>query len=310
MKKILITGASGLLGINLALTAHAGGYDVTGITLEEGIHGTPFEMLRLDLTQPGTIMEVIQDSRPDTIINCVALTDVDLCEQIPEKAKLVNTWIPEMLAKETAMRHIQLVQISTDAVFDGSSGNYSEDDPVSPQNVYADTKLAGEYAVLEKDKNALVCRVNFYGWSISGRRSLAEWFFNKFSQGESVKGFTDAFFSPLLATDLAEIILRLIEHRSCGLFHVVNPEAISKYAFGLALAEKFGFDRSLLTPASVKEAGFKAARSPNLNLNPGKLIKELGVNLPGQQMEMEKFHQQYLEGYPLLLRKYSSVSSS
>jgi dTDP-4-dehydrorhamnose reductase len=307
MKKILITGASGLLGINLALSAQARGYDVTGVTLEEGIQGIPFKMYRLDLTQPGVIHNTIQDSSPDVIINCVALTDVDRCEQIPEVARLVNTRIPEALATETADRPIKLVHISTDAVFDGKRGSYKENDPVSPQNVYASTKYAGETAVIENDKNALVCRVNFYGWSISGQRSLAEWFFNKYSLGEPVKGFTDAIFSPFLATDLADTLIKLIEHRSTGLFHVVNPQSISKYEFGLALAEMFGFNKSLITPASIKDSGLAAARSPNLNLDPGKLIKELGESLPNQQVEMEKFHQQYLDGYPQRLKSYASL---
>ncbi len=307
MKKLLITGASGLLGINLALSAQARGYDVTGVTLEKGIRGIPFKMYHLDLTQPGVIHQTIQDTNPDVIINCVALTDVDRCEQIPEVARQVNSWIPEALAMETVRRPIKLVHISTDAVFDGDRGSYTENDPVSPPNVYASTKYAGETAVMENDNNALVCRVNFYGWSISGRRSLAEWFFNKFTLGEPVKGFTDAIFSPLLATDLAVTLLKLIEHLSVGLFHVVNPQSISKYAFGLALAEMFGFNKSLITPASIKDSGLAAARSPNLNLDPGKLIRELGESLPNQQVEMERFHQQYLDGYPQRLKSYASI---
>jgi dTDP-4-dehydrorhamnose reductase len=305
MKRILITGASGLLGINLALIAQMRGFDVTGITLDESIKGTPFELRCLDLTQPGVIQKAIDDIHPDIIINCVALTDVDHCEQIPEDARRVNAQIPEELAMETSNRGIKLMQISTDAVFDGMHGNYLESDPASPQNVYASTKHTGELAVLETDRKALVCRVNFYGWSISGHRSLAEWFFNKFSRGEPVKGFTDAIFSPLLATDLSEILLRLIKIGSCGLFHVVNPQSISKYDFGLALAEHFDFDRSLITPASLMDAGFTAARSPKLNLNAGKLIKELGESPPDQNIEMLRFHKQYLDGYPQRLRLFS-----
>jgi dTDP-4-dehydrorhamnose reductase len=308
MKKILVTGASGLLGINLALTSQAHGYDITGITLEEGIRETPFGLHRLDLTQPGVIQQVIEDIHPDVIINCVALTDVDRCEQIPDDARRVNALIPEVLARETAGRAIKLVHISTDAVFDGKRGNYTETDPVSPQNVYAATKHAGETAVLGIDPEALVCRVNFYGWSISGRRSLAEWFFNKFSSGESVKGFTDAIFSPLLATDLAGILLKLIELGSHGLFHVVNSQSISKYEFGLALAEQFGFHRQLISPASLQDAGLKAARSPNLNLDPSKLIREIGESMPDQPTEMLRFHEQYLGGYPQRLKLFSAAS--
>jgi dTDP-4-dehydrorhamnose reductase len=309
MKKLLITGASGLLGINLALTAQARGYDVAGITLEEGLHGIPFTMHRLDLTQPGVIQNVIRDVNPDIIINCVALTDVDRCEQIPEEARRVNTVLPETLARATASQHIKFVQISTDAVFDGKQGDYSESDPVSPLNVYASTKVAGESAVLEQDITALVCRVNFYGWSISGRRSLAEWFFNKLSQDEPVKGFSDAIFSPLLATDLAEILFKLVEHDSCGLYHVVNPQSVNKYSFGLALAEQFGLNKNLISPASLKDAGLAATRSLNLNLNPGKLIKELGIIVPDQKVEMSRFHQQYLDGYPQRLNSFSLSKS-
>lgn len=305
MKKILITGASGLLGINLALTTRARGYEVIGITLEPGIQGTPFEMMRLDLTQPGVIGKVIKDVHPDIIINCVALTDVDRCEQIPDDALRVNAGLPEALAHETSRRTIKLVQISTDAVFDGKSGGYTEEDPVSPQNVYAKTKHAGEIAILNTDSRALVCRVNFYGWSISGRRSLAEWFFNKFTQGEPVKGFIDAIFSPLLATDLAGLLLALIERDSRGLFHVVNPQSISKYDFGVALAKRFGFNTSLITPTTMQNAGLAAVRSPNLNLDTKKLSMELGEQLPDQATELLRFHQQYLDGYPQQLNSFS-----
>jgi dTDP-4-dehydrorhamnose reductase len=306
LKKVLITGASGLLGINLALTTQARGYEVTGVTLESGIEGTPFKMIRLDLMQPGVIEKVIEDVHPDIIINCVALTDVDRCEQIPDDALRVNAGLPEALARETLRHTIKLVQISTDAVFDGKSGKYKEEDPASPQNVYARTKHAGEIAVLNTDSQALVCRVNFYGWSISGRRSLAEWFFNKFTQGEAVNGFTDAIFSPFLATDLAGILLALIERDSRGLFHVVNPQSISKYDFGLALAERFGFDTSLITPTSIQNSGLSAVRSPNLNLDTEKLSKELDEKLPDQQTELLRFHQQYLDGYPQQLKNFSA----
>ena len=309
MRKVLITGASGLLGINLALTTRARGYEVVGITLEPGIHGIPFEMMRLDLTQPGVVEKVVDDVHPDIIINCVALTDVDHCEQIPEDALRVNAALPEMLARESPRHKIKLVQISTDAVFDGKKGGYKEEDPVSPPNVYAKTKHAGEVAVLNSDEQALVCRVNFYGWSISGRRSLAEWFFNKFTLGEPVKGFTDAIFSPFLASDLAGILLALIEQDSRGLFHVVNPQSISKYDFGVALAQRFGFNTSLITPTSIQNAGLAAVRSPNLKLDTDKLSKELGEIFPDQKTEMLRFHQQYLDGYPQQLKGYSTSNN-
>ncbi|MBN2257961.1 MAG: SDR family oxidoreductase [Anaerolineaceae bacterium] len=239
------------------------------------------------------------------IINCVALTNVDQCEKSPEAAERVNAALPGELAYETARRNIKLVQISTDAVFNGKCGGYVEEDPVSPTNVYAATKLAGEKAGMAEDSEALVCRVVFYGWSISGTRSLAEWFFNKLSTGEATRGFSDVIFSPLLATDLAAIILKLVEHDESGLFHVVNPQSISKYDFGQILARQFGFDHSLISPASIMDAGLIATRSPNLNLKPDKLLSTLGEDLPDQKTEMSRFHQQYVDGYPSLLKSFN-----
>ncbi len=128
------------VGINLALTAHSRGYEVVGVTLERGIHGTPFELCQMDLTKPGQITKLVNDSQPDAIINCVALTDVDRCEQIPEEAEQVNALLPLQLVLEARRLGIKLVQISTDSVFDGNEGNYTEKDLPSPLNVYASNK--------------------------------------------------------------------------------------------------------------------------------------------------------------------------
>lgn len=303
--RILITGATGLLGINLALTAQSLGHEVYGVSLDQGIQNLPFPLSRVDLTHRGTVSKILEVSNPEVVFNCIALTDVDHCEQVPGEAERVNALIPEKLAELAAMRGIKLVQISTDAVFDGKTGGYTESDEPSPLNVYARTKLGGETRVMQKDPNALICRVNFYGWSISGRRSLAEWVFNKLSAGEMINGFTDTIFSPFLATDLARILIALVEKRCSGLYHVVNPTGISKYAFALAIARQFGFDETQIVPASIHDAGLRAARSPNLNLDSSKLVRELGEEIPDHQIGILRFHRQYLDGYPEQLQHYS-----
>jgi dTDP-4-dehydrorhamnose reductase len=89
------------------------------------------------------------------------------------------------------------------------------------------------------------------------------------------------------------------------LFHVVNPQSISKYDFGVALAKRFGFNTSLITPTTMQNAGLVAVRSPNLNLDTKKLSMELGEQLPDQATELLRFHQQYLDGYPQQLKSYS-----
>ena len=95
------------------------------------------------------------------------------------------------------------MHVSTDAVFDGQAAATTEQDTPNPLSIYARTKLDGERGVAEANPDAIIARVNLYGWSLSGRRSLAEFFFNNLSAGKRVKGFTDVYFCPLLANDLA-----------------------------------------------------------------------------------------------------------
>src|SRR5512140_1557073 len=150
--RLLVTGVSGLLGLNLALQARDR-HQVTGVlsggraAAQPGV--TPFATLQADLTRPGQVERVLDAAQPDVVINCAALTELDACELNPEKAFLLNTQLPRDLAERTARRGIQLVHISTDAVFDGTHGDYSETDAPNPINVYARTKLDGERAVAD-----------------------------------------------------------------------------------------------------------------------------------------------------------------
>jgi dTDP-4-dehydrorhamnose reductase len=133
---------------------------------------------------------------------------------------------------------------------------------------------------------------------LSGKRSLAEWFVNNLAAGNSIMGFTDVYFCPLLVTDLAKLLLRMLEHGLQGLYHVVSSECSNKYEFGIRLAQLFGFEETLIKPALVSESGLKAARSPKLTLRADKLINELGESTPGLNSGLEEFFAQFKNGYP------------
>lgn len=306
--RLLVTGVSGLLGLNLAIQA-AGRFDVTGVMRGERARpapGAPFDTLLADLTDPHSLKQVMEAAAPDVIVNCAALTEVDYCEAQPEEAQQINTDLPGRIACLAARSGVKLLHISTDSVFDGLRGGYCEEDEPNPVNVYARTKLEGERAVFEANPDALVARVNFYGWSWQGRRSLAEWFYLNLSQGKSIFGFADIVFSPLLVNDMIEILLRMIEKRLSGLYHVVSPESQSKFAFGRMLAREFGFNENLVSPATCHDAGLKALRSPLLNLHPDKLARALGEQLPGQEDSMRRFGELYRHGHPQHLRSLLS----
>lgn len=307
--RILITGASGLLGINLALEFAQGrlsldnklGYGehtVFGVVNKHSLATDLFQVIQADLLGEGALERVLKETRPDWVIHCAALAIVDDCETHPDLAQRLNAELPGKLAKLVARGGARLVHVSTDAVFDGQRGDYSEEDAPNPLSVYARTKLAGERAVLENNPEAIVARTNIYGWSLSGKRSLAEWFIHNLQVGKQVMGFTDVYFCPLLVNDLAGIMFKMFRAEANGLYHVVSRECISKYEFGVALARKFNLDEKLITPSSVEAAGLKAARSPRLTLRSDRLAQLLGEPLPGLSPGLERFSTLYQQGYP------------
>jgi len=300
--RILVTGASGLLGLNAALEASQK-YEVFGSVHRNVIRTTAFTVIQSDLTEPGALEKLIDESQPDWVINCAALANLEDCEANPALAEKLNSEIPEKLAYHVAKGGARLVHLSTDAVFDGKRGNYTEEDEPNPLSVYASTKLFGERAVLDANPEAVVARVNFYGWSLSGKRSLAEWFVNNLSAGNKIKGFTDIYFCPLQVNHLANLLLRMLELRLHGLYHVVSSECTSKYDFGIRLASLFGFEESLIEPASVIQSGLRAARSPKLTLKAGKLKRALGNPTPGLTEGLESFFTQYKNGYPEFIQR-------
>lgn len=300
--RILLTGASGLLGLNIALALDGKEHQVFGAANTPPLEWANFKTIQAELTGEGVLEKLFAEIKPEAVIHCAAIANVDDCETKPELAETINARLPGQIAALAAQYKAKMVHISTDAVFDGQKGNYLETDTPNPLSVYAKTKLGGENAVTVANPNALIARVNFYGWSMSGKRSLAEWFVNNLAEGNPIKGFKDVLFCPFMVLDLVATLMQAIDKDLKGLYHVVGSEAMSKYDFGQAIARKFGFDTNLLTPASVYDAGLKAARSPNLTLNTGKIASALGHPLPAFESGLQKFFDQYQHGFPQYLK--------
>jgi dTDP-4-dehydrorhamnose reductase len=300
--RILITGASGLLGLNLALETTRR-HTVFGTVNHHALNTDAFMVIQTDLLAPGAAERLLERAQPEWVIHCAALANLDACEADPLLAQQLNTNLPRTLASHVARSGARLVYVSTDSVFDGLRGDYSEEDIPTPVGVYSRTKLDGELVVAEADPTAIIARVNLFGWSLTGNRSLAEFFFNNLSLRKHVMGFTDVFFCPLLANDLAHIFVRMLEKNLSGLYHVVSSESLSKYDFGLRLAQRFNLDGSLINPTSVTQSGLKATRSPNLSLRSDKLVRALGEPLPRLSTGLDKLYTLYQQGYPQMLHK-------
>lgn len=304
--KILVTGASGLLGLNLALMGMEA-HTIVGADRSR-LAGTPFELIKADLLDPEVEHHLLDTVQPDAVIHTAALANLEACEEQPDDARLLNAQLPGELADACARRGIHMMHISTDAVFDGTKdGVYTELDTPNPRGVYACTKLEGERNVLSANPQAAVVRVNFFGWSLSGTRSLPEFFIKNLSEGKPAPGFTDVFFCPLFVGDLGELLLKGLKRDLSGIYHVVGSESLSKYDFGLSIARRFGLDEHLIEPVSVEKSTLKARRSHNLRLSVHKLSTALGEPIPGFSTGLDRFYTQYQQGYPQKLRSYQQV---
>ena len=303
MTRILITGASGMLGINLAMEALSG-HEVIGVDRGR-LKSAPFPVLKANFFDRNAFEPALQSTRPDWVINCAALANLEECEKHPGQARILNTDLPRDLANACARQGIKFIHLSTDAVFDGTGeAVYTEEDEPNPQSIYAQTKLDGERAVQEANPQAIIARVNFFGWSLGGRRSLAEFFVNNLSEGNNVNGFTDVIFCPMWVTDLSRTLIDMLEKNLSGLYHVVGSQAISKYQFGLEVARRFGLRESLISPRSVERSGLTAKRSHNLWLSIHKLSTDLGREIPSFSTGLDGFYTQFQQGYPQKIRSY------
>ncbi len=306
MRKILVTGASGHLGLNLALLASGQGYKVTGWSHSKGLKNTPFESETVDLTDLSALPGHLTALEPELIIHCAAIANIDIAEKQPELTHRMNAEVPGVMARLAKNMGAKMIHISTDAVFDGTKGNYKEDDPVNPLNAYALSKLHGEHAVAEANPDVAIARVVFYGWTMNGNRSLAEFFYNNLSAGKTVNGFTDMLFNPMYVRDLAQTLLEMAEANLTGMWHTFGNDTLSKYDFGVAMARVFGLDEGLIKPVLAGELMRDAQRSIKLSTNSDKLAAALGHQLPGLMGGLAALKRDFDQGWREQLAAYQA----
>ena len=279
-------------------------HEVIGIDRGK-LKSAPFQVLKADILKIDEINSILELTHPDWLINCAALANLENCEENPTQARILNTDLPGELATFCAKRNIPFVHLSTDSVFDGAKeGIYTEEDEPSPPGVYSQTKLNGERAVGQVYPRAIIARVNFYGWSLGAKRSLAEFFVNNLSEGKNVNGFTDVIFCPMWVNHLAQTLIAMLENDLHGLYHVVGAQPMSKYQFGVEIARIFGLRESLISPQSVEGSSLTAKRSHNLWLSTHKLSTDLGSEIPSFSTGLAEFYTQFQQGYPQKIRGY------
>lgn len=250
MKKILLTGGSGLLAINWA-TLQRNNHEVI-IGLHERIiqiEGVQTAILHLDSID--AFESDVDKLKPDIIIHMAALSNVELCQKNPNLAHHINVILSSVVATICSKHGIQMVHISTDHLFDGLQPLVSEEALPSPVNVYAITKAEAEQHVMNIYPEALVIRTNFFGWGTSYRNSFSDNIIHGLREGRALDLFNDVYYSPILISELVRITHFLLDQKKGGIFHVCGNERISKYEFGIKLAKTFDLNISLVNSASI-----------------------------------------------------------
>jgi dTDP-4-dehydrorhamnose reductase len=305
-RPLLVTGASGLLGLNLAVAAVCRPGKVVGVVRSNPVYLKGMDTVVADLTDRDEARRLVESVRPSWIVHCAAATNVDWCERNPAAAYRANAEATGWLAAAARRADAGFVYVSTDSVFAGGTGDYREDDPPAPVNVYARSKVAGERAVTGECDRHLILRTNLFGWGLPTSRSLAEWVLATLEGGGEVPGFRDVVFNPLLVNDIAEMLLLLTENGTTGTLHLGSADYVSKYEFARQLAEVFGFAPERVRATSADEADFDAPRPRNTTLRTERAATALGRPMPSVREGLERCRTLRDQGHPARLRTFAT----
>jgi dTDP-4-dehydrorhamnose reductase len=282
MKRILITGSNGLLGQKLAeLLLHQPDVEVLATSRGENklatiVPALPFASM--DVTVKAQVEEVVSQFRPTHIIHTAAMTNVDQCETDHEGALLLNRDAVQFLVDACEKYNVHLIHVSTDFIFDGEDGPYSEDAKANPVNFYGETKrLAEEIVKKARCKWAILRTVLVYGVAHDyGRTNIVLWVRDSLQAGKVIKVVDDQFRTPTLAEDLAQGCWLAAKHDAEGIYHISGSEMLTPYDMALQVADYFSLDKSLIDKADGSTFTQPAKRPPKTGFIITKAKKDLG----------------------------------
>jgi dTDP-4-dehydrorhamnose reductase len=276
--KVLIAGATGMLGATLAPSLRAAGYDVVRHS-----HAGMGDVT-CDLTDRQAAKALLDRVSPQAVVNLVALTNVDLCERELDRAYRLNVLTVENLVAALADREgAFLVQVSTDQVYDAPGPN--AEDNVRLTNAYAMTKYAGELAA--RLMPSAVLRTNFFGPSaVPGRDSFSDWVLAGLRARKPMAAFTDVVFNPVSMITLSRMIGVVLERPVQGVFNVGSHGALSKADFIHETARLYGLSDATVTRGLSTAAGLPAYRPKDMSMDCARFERTFGLTLPRLKDEM------------------------
>ena len=287
MKTLLITGAYGQLG-DACVKYLKNNYNITlsGVSPSDGgVH--------LDIRSKSSIKKVLSDIDPDVILNLAALTDVDGCELDPQQAKDINFSGVKNLCRDFSGHFIQ---ISTDYVFDGKSGPYSEEDEPNPKSVYGETKLFADNWLLDNYSKSTIIRTNIlYSYTKRTKASFLKWVVDSLNDNQNIKVVNDQWNNPTWTESLSSVIYKIIDNQAFDLYHYGDRDILNRFDFSILISKVFNLDSSLIMPISSDELNQIAPRPRKSGLITKKIESELGIIPKSVETCLNEIRKQFIK---------------
>ncbi len=295
MKRVLITGSSGMLGCAL-VEAFSRKYDVYA-SAGHDFEGNSAKQFKLCNLKDENYHELVHWANPDAIVHCAAMIDGNYCEQHPDEAMRVNGYSVKKLCE--AAPNTRLIYISSDAVFPMKTHLAKEEDITGSEHVYGQSKELGEKLVKESSRgDCCIVRTTIVGKNNNPSRKqkgLVDWVVSSLKEGKTITLFEDVFITPISIWHLAEELEWIMENNVPQTLHVPGKDIVSKYDLGYELCKKLGMDVSLIKKGSIDDMPSRSKRSKDLTLD-GSLYERLSNRqLPGKDVLIRKLANKYQE---------------
>lgn len=300
MLRILLTGSNGLLGQKIVYAALKRN-DIQLLATSKGesrLHiKSGFDYASMDITQADEVAGIVEEFKPHCIINTAAMTNVDACEKDQENCWKMNVEAVRTMTELCELYNIHLIHLSTDFVFDGEKGYYSEEDVPNPLSHYARSKYESEKVVQQaRIDSAIIRTIIIYGVVDDKQRSnVVIWTINSLRQQKDINVISDQMRSPTLAEDLADACVQAALKRATGIYHVSGSETMSILDMVNRTADFFQLDKKYIHPVTTDQlkqpakrpllTGFNIDKAKReLNFQPHTLLQGLAI----VKMQLEK----------------------
>ena len=275
MNNILVIGGSGLVGGRLIELLTADVNNISATYFSNKIVHKKCKTFQLDIMDSHKVDKVIKMIQPDIVINAAAKRNTRYCEQNPDEAYKVNVVGTKNIVNACKTINAKLVFFSSDQVFDGTKGKYSEEDELNPLNTYGKQKVMAEKIIKDNLDNWLIIRAShIYAWS-PGSDNFISWVLEELQKGQKIQIVYDQYITPLHVEHFVDILIKLLENDKRGIYHVGEGECLSKYEFVKRVKETFRFDESIIKPISSEALNQGTVRPKNNCMDLSKIKNEL-----------------------------------